>query len=191
MAAGFAAKVGDLLGNSRAGQNSVVIQETVAPSNFTDAIPITRTVTSTSTYLDTANGSTLTPNQFSTTGTYSCSSPDQKQCADDSGKPADGNQVSTPTSSGHIYDLDSPDLFADINFASQVARKRVNFIEVAMYGGVPASALLTWYSRSSSCIRNNPNTLTWCSNSGVNKGVAGDDQSASGTTTLTTWNLLP
>src|SRR5512146_536355 len=39
-------------------------------------------------------------------------------------------------------------------------------------------ALLRRYSRSSACVRADL-TVTWCSNTDVNKGIEGDDQSAS------------
>ncbi len=190
-APGFASSAGDILGNSRAGQNNVVIKGAVSPSNFVGTIDIKRKFISLATYSDTSNGSTLAPNNVSSTGSYTCALSDQTQCEDESGDPAMGNQDNTVSSSGNIYDLDAPRALV-AQSPNAVARLRANFVQFATLNGVQASDLLTWYARSSSCIRIDPGDVlvtTWCSDNAVQKGVPGDDSSSFGTITPISWDL--
>ena len=174
------------------GKNGVVFKGAVAPSNFIDAIHLKRAIVSTATYADTGNGQTLSPNQVSSTGSYTCGSVDLTLCFDDSGT-VGVHTDNTPPPNGNLYDWDVPgidtvDLPQTPNY---VSRQRVNFEEYASYNGKRASDLFAWYNRSSACVLKNQDgsfIVTFCSNLSPSRAVTGDDQAGAGSTN-TSWNL--
>ncbi len=150
-------------------------------------------MTNLATYKDTSDGSTLSRNQYSSSGFYACLESDQTKCQDDSGDDLKFNRDSSPSSTGHIYDLDAPgvDLAFFPKVENLISRFRANYIEFASYNGERASDTLNWFARSSICTYTDPDPNKGfypvaCST--VNKDAAGDDQSGEGTT-KTSWNL--
>jgi hypothetical protein len=162
--------------------NGTEIKGVIAPSNFTDTVTLTQTRVSYSCYSDTSNGSTLASScSNGLPGSYTCSYTDYTQCQVDATGPS-ASEDSTPLPNGNIYSWDVPGT-TPATVANTISRIRQNFAIFAVYNGVTASNVFTWFNRGSAK-RNSDASISW----ETTYDTSGDNQAGQGSTKIS-YNL--